>query len=1182
MSNAAPTSSANLPPEAASTEPRPASFLEPFMPVLRPLASLQMTVVLFVLSLFLVFFGTMAQMNEGIWTVVDKYFRSGVVWIPFELIAKFSNVFFTPYNQVHFKGSFPFPGGWLLGSVMLVNLLSAHLIRFRMTWKRSGIFIIHAGVITLMLGELITGLYAVESTMTLTVGESSDFVDETLSVELAIARPAGDGVDEVVKVPGSRLKKPGVISHPDLPVDVEVLGYWKNSDLKMTQGPPPDEWWIDGGEGVSYLVVERPEEAGVESDQRGDAPAVRINLRKKGTDESVGKFLLSLWYYPNSTMNSRRFILPPLTFEADGREYTIMLRNKRAYKPYTVRLKKFEHDKYQGTDIAKDYASTVDVIDHDDGSTREARIWMNNPLRYRESSLYQLSVLRGDGGTVLQVVRNPGRLLPYLACSMVSGGLLIHFGIHLNAFLRRGRRRREGAADAKVGADLAGDPPSWARYLPIAVGVLAAAWVASKAMVPPAKPDQIDYYDVGKIPVLHGGRVKPLDTVARTTLQAISGRTEVQDEKKKVVASAAQWYIDVFDSRNPFEGKAAEYKIFRIDNDQVLSLLELKPRPEFFRYSLKEIAPRYLAFQSELKKVQEKQQRDEKKKLDLRDTRILDLGKKLHHYQRLALGETPHLVPPQAEGEEWRTMETIDAAVEFTPPDRAGALGEAYEGSSKLIRRAMQKLDRGDPEQAEEFQDLSLVLSALDEYTRLSQRRAEIWTEIRKLREQLEAGRKEGKEADDAATRRLAELEREETEVLKDLDGLERNRIKRVRETVGILSMMARQQLTARISDMRDRVSPAAGAFTKLMRLGKEGDVGAFNEALASYRQEYLGRVSGDEVDNVRYEAFFNHFSPFYWCSYLYVMVIILAVLGWLVWREPLNNSALWLGVLTLLLHTFALLMRMYLQGRPPVTNLYSSAVFIGWGCVLVCLGMEAYFRNGICNIVGGGLGALTMMIAHFLSESGDTMEMLVAVLDTNFWLATHVTIVTLGYMATFVAGFIAVLYVVLGIFTTEVKGETRKTFGQMLYGTIAFATLLSFTGTVLGGIWADYSWGRFWGWDAKENGAVMVVIWNTLILHARWAGLVKLRGVAVLALGGIMITFWSWFGTNQLQAGLHSYGFSTELAERCKWVWIGSLALIALALLPTKYWRSYAAELAPAATRDVARPPAGGKRPRS
>jgi ABC-type transport system involved in cytochrome c biogenesis permease subunit len=248
----------------------------------------------------------------------------------------------------------------------------------------------------------------------------------------------------------------------------------------------------------------------------------------------------------------------------------------------------------------------------------------------------------------------------------------------------------------------------------------------------------------------------------------------------------------------------------------------------------------------------------------------------------------------------------------------------------------------------------------------------------------------------------------------------------------------------------------------------------------------------------------------------------------------------------------------MYLQGRPPVTNLYSSAIFIGWGCVLVCLILEAIFWRGIAMVVAGALGALTMMIAHFLSEGGDTMEMLQAVLDTNFWLATHVTIVTFGYVATLVAGAIAAIYLGLGIATQKVDAKLNKEFGQMIYGVVCFATLLSFFGTVLGGIWADYSWGRFWGWDAKENGAVMVVIWNTLILHARWAGLVKLRGVATLAIGGCVITVWSWFGTNQLGAGLHSYGFSTELAERCMIAWIVLGALMLISLWPQRYWLSF------------------------
>src|SRR5262249_37545824 len=154
------------------------------------------------------------------------------------------------------------------------------------------------------------------------------------------------------------------------------------------------------------------------------------------------------------------------------------------------------------------------------------------------------------------------------------------------------------------------------------------------------------------------------------------------------------------------------------------------------------------------------------------------------------------------------------------------------------------------------------------------------------------------------------------------------------------------------------------------------------------------------------------------------------------------------------------------------VTNLYSSAVFIGWGCVGLCLFLEYIYRNGVCNVGAAALGAATLFIAHFLGGSGDTMEMMQAGLDTNFLLATHVVCLTLGYTATSVCGFLGITYIILGVFTPFLNKDWIKSLGQATYGVLCFATLLSFTGTVLGGIWADQSWGRFWGWDPKENGA--------------------------------------------------------------------------------------------------------------
>jgi ABC-type transport system involved in cytochrome c biogenesis permease subunit len=257
-------------------------------------------------------------------------------------------------------------------------------------------------------------------------------------------------------------------------------------------------------------------------------------------------------------------------------------------------------------------------------------------------------------------------------------------------------------------------------------------------------------------------------------------------------------------------------------------------------------------------------------------------------------------------------------------------------------------------------------------------------------------------------------------------------------------------------------------------------------------------------------------------------VIFILGCFAWVGWTLPLVRTALGLALLTFAVHTIALIARMVIMGRPPVTNLYSSAIFIGWVAVGTCLVLEFLFRNGISVVVAGACGFATMIIAHLLA-TGDTMEVLQAVLDTNFWLATHVVCVTMGYAATYLAGLFAMGYILcrwLGRSVPSLDASLFKTLAQIVYGVVCFAMLLSFTGTVLGGIWADQSWGRFWGWDPKENGALLIVIWNALILHARWSGLVKERGMCVLAVAGNIITTWSWFGTNMLGVGLHSYGF--------------------------------------------------------
>jgi cytochrome c-type biogenesis protein CcsB len=389
-----------------------------------------------------------------------------------------------------------------------------------------------------------------------------------------------------------------------------------------------------------------------------------------------------------------------------------------------------------------------------------------------------------------------------------------------------------------------------------------------------------------------------------------------------------------------------------------------------------------------------------------------------------------------------------------------------------------------------------------------------------------------------------------------------------------------------------------AGAF-------RAGDVAKFNSTVAEYRgsMEKLGLVK--ELKKGSQEDFFNRMLAFKRSMYCYIVAFLLVMLYWANSREVWRITAKRLLLVGFIVHTAGLIFRMWLEGRPPVTNLYSSAIFIGWGAVVLGMVLERFYRDGIGLVVACAVGFLSLIVAHNLAQGGDTMEMMRAVLDTNIWLATHVVIITLGYASTFVAGFAAILFIVLGVFTkrlttklsvpeaatlgkvaagavgaaiavrsTQLGDNFAKTLARIIYAIVCFATLFSFVGTVLGGIWADQSWGRFWGWDPKENGALIIVLWNALILHARWGGLVKERGLANLAIVGNIVTSWSWFGTNMLGIGLHSYGF---MDSGFKWLmaFIGSqLFLIGLGLIPLRYWRSFRDKVPPADPTPAPRAP--------
>jgi ABC-type transport system involved in cytochrome c biogenesis permease subunit len=347
---------------------------------------------------------------------------------------------------------------------------------------------------------------------------------------------------------------------------------------------------------------------------------------------------------------------------------------------------------------------------------------------------------------------------------------------------------------------------------------------------------------------------------------------------------------------------------------------------------------------------------------------------------------------------------------------------------------------------------------------------------------------------------------------------------------------------------------PGLVPLAKLNAAYVANDAAGFNQALAEMNG-VVATLKPGALSKASNELVFNRAQPFFVGLSIYFVAFLALCISWIYKPDLLRPTAYALLCSGAIVHTLGLAARVILQGRPPVTNLYSSAVFVGWGAVVLGLIVERMYRKGFGTAVAALAGFASLIVAQNLGTEGDTMEMMRAVLDSNFWLATHVVTITIGYSGTFLAGAIAIAYALRKHIVATVDPETDRALGDMAYGIICFSLFFSFVGTVLGGIWADQSWGRFWGWDPKENGALLIVLWNAIILHARWAGYVRERGTMVMAIFGNIITASSWFGVNLLGVGLHAYGFTDSGFWWLFSFWMSQLVFMGICYAPARFW---------------------------
>ncbi len=598
--------------------------------------------------------------------------------------------------------------------------------------------------------------------------------------------------------------------------------------------------------------------------------------------------------------------------------------------------------------------------------------------------------------------------------------------------------------------------------------------LVAREFAPSNYDSEFDIESFAELPVQVGGRIKPLDSVARNTLLILSARQKVITPEGNTL-SPIEWFMDL--TMRP--EIADTYRIFKIEFPDDLGFAGLAEQGQRY-YSFNDIQPYF----DELHKLYQEVHPEPKKRSPY-EKQIVDLNQGLMLYHRVM-----HSLHPIGDSQ------------------RLDSLVDEYQTYASIIGPGMVELRK---QQAGDEYDAKILNSFIffgDEYLKLSQ----------------------------TAHMRVVPPP-PPVDPLEDWKnvGLE------------LLDVMR-----------GDGLSPYVTSYAALTMAYRLDEPDAFNQEVHELRQRFIGDFP-THIDRVHFERLFNDTQPFYLSMQLYVLVFILVCISWLCLRKELGQCAFWVLILAFVIHTLGLLARMYIQERYGVfvTNLYSSAVFVGWGAVLLGIFIEKIYKNGIGAAKASLVGFCTLIVAHHLAMSGDTLEMMRAVLDSNFWLATHVTVITLGYSAMFLAGALAIAFATFGVFSKHFDKNTARALGGMVYGITCFACLFSLVGTILGGIWADQSWGRFWGWDPKENGALMIVVMGAIFLHARWGGVCRERGLMALAICGNIITAWSWFGTNLLGVGLHSYGF-TDSGFMWMMAFISSqLFFIAMVLLPWRYWRS-------------------------
>jgi len=584
------------------------------------------------------------------------------------------------------------------------------------------------------------------------------------------------------------------------------------------------------------------------------------------------------------------------------------------------------------------------------------------------------------------------------------------------------------------------------------------------------------------IPIQGGGRIKPLSTFAGFTMLGLHGarKMEVLDSSgKSHTLLPTAWLMDTL-----FRPQlAVKLPTFRIDNSNVLEAIGLKPRGKRDRYCYTDIEPA----REKLIELAKSYEAIEKAKRDPVQSQTIDLAYNLRTYESLLgyFGFARFGVTLHGTGKDGAPDQRTDISALMTiAPEIRKQIAQ-----SKAHGQAMDRRLEGLLQQffdAANFAKFGLfMLPPADPNDA-------IW---------LSAG--------NAMANALADKENRSDLAIADIKSLES-----LARSITVDEQTFRDELTR----VRDGLAKRAEARGEYKHVAME----------ASYYQK---------------NWFLNALACF--------IIATLTALGmWTLGKSKLATALSWTTLaftaIGLGLCIIAIAKRCIIMERPPVGNLYDTIIFIGTTVVFISLLTEWMTRRRFALGIAPILGTVLIILArrYELGDAKDNMDPLVAVLDSNYWLTTHVITITLGYSAGLLSAFLSVIYLLMrGLDLDEGDRDLRRSLTRAVYGMVCLTLFLALVGTVLGGVWANDSWGRFWGWDPKENGALLIVLWTLSILHARLGGYIREWGLHLASVFTAAIVTFSWWHVNFLGVGLHNYGFTA--GKDTIWTFYGGILAI-------------------------------------